>query len=156
MGVDIGAEKFLQVVGEAGGEALVDQHSKDRVQSLDFAGPSTVLAKVEIQLGRKLYTDFLSLLHLREGWQIVSKLFASRDAEACSPVDSTPPSFSHAELSAVLAEYIAACRTSDAKRLEAVLHPSCKTFAVRVDGELREVSSQAFVDRTGGFYAPLP
>lgn len=154
--VDIDAQQFLQIVGEASGSAAANQHVKDKILGIDFAGPGTAVAKVEIQLGQKVYSDFLALLRLSEGWRIIAKLFTSRDVEACSQVDSTPPMYSHAELSTTLAEYITACRTSNADRLRAVLHPSCQTFAVRLDGELRAVSSEAFIDRTGNFYAPLP
>jgi len=154
--VDIDAQRFFEIVGEATGERAPSQHLKDRVWSIDFAGPDTVLAKVEILLGTSIYTDYLSLLRLQEGWRVISKLFTSRSAVAPAFVDTTPPAAAHAEIGAAVAEYISACRTSDGPRLQAVLHPSCCTFAVRRDGTLREVDANAFVARTGSVYSPLP
>lgn len=154
--VDIDSSRFLQIVGEATGERVAQLHLEDRVLGIDFAGPDTVLAKVEISLGATIYTHFLSLLRLREGWRVVAKLFTSRAAATTSFIDSTPPANSHGEIGVVLSEFIAACRNSDAKRLQALLHPACSTYAVRRDGTLREVGADAFVERTGAVYAALP
>jgi len=154
--VDIPASRFLDIVGQASGDQVAEQHQQDRVLGLDFAGPCTVLAKVQVQLGQSLYTDFLSLLKLEQGWLIVSKLFTSRTADSLAFVDTAAPAFAHSEISLTLAEFITACRTSDASRLRAVLHPTCQTLAVRKDGVLREVTAEAFIERTGSFYAPLP
>merc|ERR1712118_32075 len=66
--VDISAERFLAIVAESTSEKPVNQHVQDQVLGIDFAGPDTAMAKLEISLGSTVYTDFLSLLRLQDGW----------------------------------------------------------------------------------------
>ena len=47
------------------------------------------MAKVEITLGDKTYTDYQVLLRLAAGWKI-AKLFASRSGASPGCVDTTP------------------------------------------------------------------
>jgi len=53
------------------GEARVD-----KILAIDVAGPQTALAKVQLAIGPKLFTDNLSLLKLNGRWQIISKTFS--------------------------------------------------------------------------------
>ena len=74
--VDIGAEDFFSIVGE--GTYSESNAAQDAVHSIQFSSAQTAIAKLEITLGDKTYTDFLALLRLERGWQICAKLFASR------------------------------------------------------------------------------
>ena len=47
----------------------------DRILSIDKSGPEAALAKVQIAIAPKLYTDYLSLLKLDGRWQIISKTY---------------------------------------------------------------------------------
>ncbi|MDX2203526.1 MAG: nuclear transport factor 2 family protein [Hyphomicrobiaceae bacterium] len=47
----------------------------DRIVSIDFAGPETALVKLECSIHPRYFTDYLTLLKLKDGWRIVSKTF---------------------------------------------------------------------------------
>ena len=47
----------------------------DRIVSLSVAGSTWAAAQVELSIGTKLFTDYLSFLKLEGRWQIVSKVF---------------------------------------------------------------------------------
>ena len=44
--------------------------------SIDKSGPEVALAKVQIAIGPRLYTDYLNLLRIDGRWQIVSKIYS--------------------------------------------------------------------------------
>jgi len=48
---------------------------RDKILSIKFAGPSTAFAHVECAIGHKFFNDFLTLIHLDNRWQIISKVF---------------------------------------------------------------------------------
>lgn len=48
---------------------------RDRVLSVEFAGPMTALVRLECSIGQKLFTDLLSLVKVEGRWQIISKVF---------------------------------------------------------------------------------
>jgi len=56
--------------------AAVNQKRLDRVLSIDKAGPEAALAKVQIAIGPKLFTDYLNLLRIDGRWQIISKIYS--------------------------------------------------------------------------------
>lgn len=47
----------------------------DRIVSIDFSGPETAFVKVECALHPRYFTDYLTLLKLKDGWKVVSKTF---------------------------------------------------------------------------------
>ena len=48
----------------------------DRIVSIDMSGPETAFVKVECQIPPRYFTDYLTLLKLKDGsWKIVSKTF---------------------------------------------------------------------------------
>lgn len=51
------------------------QRRHDRILLLDRAGPEMVLAKVQLAIGPKLFTDYLSLLRLDGRWRIIAKAY---------------------------------------------------------------------------------
>ena len=56
--------------------AADNQKRLDRVLSIDKAGPEAALAKVQIAIGPKLFTDYLNILRIDGRWQIVSKIYS--------------------------------------------------------------------------------
>ena len=55
--------------------AAENQKRLDRVLSIDKSGPEVALAKVQIAIGPRLYTDYLNILQIDGRWQIVSKIY---------------------------------------------------------------------------------
>jgi hypothetical protein len=49
------------------------QKRHDRIVLLDRAGPAMILAKVQLAIGPKLFTDYLSLLRIDGRWRIIAK-----------------------------------------------------------------------------------
>ena len=47
----------------------------DRILSIDMSGPEAALVKLQIAIGPKLFTDYLSLLKLDGRWKIISKTY---------------------------------------------------------------------------------
>ena len=47
----------------------------DRIVTIDRAGPESALAKVQLAIGPKLFTDYLSLLKVDGRWQIIAKTY---------------------------------------------------------------------------------
>ena len=56
--------------------AAANQKRRDRVLSIDKSGPEAALAKVQIAIGPKLFTDYLNLLRIDGRWQIVAKIYS--------------------------------------------------------------------------------
>ena len=56
--------------------AAENQKRRDRVLSIDKSGPEAALAKVQIAIGPRLYTDYLNLLRIDGRWQIVAKIYS--------------------------------------------------------------------------------
>lgn len=48
---------------------------RDRIVSLEFAGPVTAFARVDCAIGPKLFTDFLTLIFTDGRWQIIAEVF---------------------------------------------------------------------------------
>ena len=51
------------------------QKRQDCILSIDKSGAESALARVQIAIGAKLFTDYLSLLKLDGRWQIISKTY---------------------------------------------------------------------------------
>ncbi len=56
--------------------AAENQKRLDRVLSVDKSGPEAALAKVQIAIGPRLYTDYLNFLRIDGRWQIISKIYS--------------------------------------------------------------------------------
>jgi hypothetical protein len=55
--------------------AVQRQKRHDRILQIDKAGPESALAKVQIAIGPKLFTDYLSLLRIDGRWRIIAKTY---------------------------------------------------------------------------------
>lgn len=51
------------------------QKRQDRILMIDRAGSESALAKVQLAIGAKLFTDYLTLLRLDGRWRIISKTY---------------------------------------------------------------------------------
>ncbi len=51
------------------------QKRQDHILSIDKSGAESALARVQIAIGPKLFTDYLSLLKIDGRWQIISKTY---------------------------------------------------------------------------------
>jgi hypothetical protein len=47
----------------------------DRIVSIDLSGPETAFVKLECSIHPRYFTDYLTLLKLKDGWRVVSKTF---------------------------------------------------------------------------------
>ena len=45
----------------------------DRIVSIDLSDPEAAFVKLECSLPPRYFTDYLTLLELKDGWRIVSK-----------------------------------------------------------------------------------
>lgn len=55
--------------------AVTGQKRLDKILSIDKSGAESALVKLQIAIGPKLFTDYLSMLKLDGRWQIISKTY---------------------------------------------------------------------------------
>lgn len=67
--------EYFPIVDQRPSPASLGQPRRDRILSIEFAGPVTAFARVECAIAPRLFTDFLTLVRLDGRWQIVSKVF---------------------------------------------------------------------------------
>ncbi|MES2613473.1 MAG: nuclear transport factor 2 family protein [Pseudomonadota bacterium] len=67
--------EYFPIVEQRPSPASLGQPRRDRVLSIEFAGPVTAFARVECAIAPRFFTDFLTLVRLGGRWQIVSKVF---------------------------------------------------------------------------------
>ena len=56
--------------------AATEQRRQDRILLIDRSGPEAALAKVQLAIGPRLFTDYLSLLRLDGRWRIIAKVYS--------------------------------------------------------------------------------
>jgi hypothetical protein len=67
--------EYFPIVAARPAPASRGEARRDRIVSLEFAGPVTAFARVECAIGPKRFTDFLSLIFVDGRWQIIAKVF---------------------------------------------------------------------------------
>ncbi|MDJ0950342.1 MAG: nuclear transport factor 2 family protein [Alphaproteobacteria bacterium] len=67
--------EYLGLVAGRPSPQSQDMKRFDRILSIDFSGPTTALAKVELGVPPKYFTDYLTLLKLDGRWRIISKTY---------------------------------------------------------------------------------
>ncbi len=67
--------EYFPIVDQRPSPASGGQARRDRILSIEFAGPVTAFARVECAIAPRFFTDFLTLVRLDGRWQIVSKVF---------------------------------------------------------------------------------
>ncbi len=68
-------EAYFAVVDERPSPASRGEQRRDRILSIEFAGPVTAFARVECAIGPKFFTDLLTFVYLDGRWQIMAKVF---------------------------------------------------------------------------------
>ncbi len=68
-------EEYFPVVAERESPASRGEARTDAIESVEFAGPVTALARVRCSIGPKHFTDLLSLVQVDGRWQIIAKVF---------------------------------------------------------------------------------
>ncbi|WP_329382623.1 nuclear transport factor 2 family protein [Streptomyces sp. NBC_01351] len=71
----LGMDEYLPIVARRESPATRGEVRRDRIVSVEFAGPVTALARVECAIGPRRYTDLLTLLRVDGRWQIIAKVF---------------------------------------------------------------------------------
>jgi len=67
--------EYLPIVAARESPESRDEVRTDAIESIEFAGPVTALARVRCSIGPKQFTDLLSLVRVEGRWQIVAKVF---------------------------------------------------------------------------------
>ena len=73
--VDLPREKWFEFVKGRGSPQSKGLTRHDRIVSIDMSGPETALVKLECAIHPRYFTDYLTLLKLKDGWRVVSKTF---------------------------------------------------------------------------------
>jgi len=68
-------DEYFPIVDKRLSPASRGEKRNDRILSVEFAGPVTAYARVECSIGKKFFTDFLTLIYVEGKWQIISKVF---------------------------------------------------------------------------------
>lgn len=71
----LGMDEYFPVVEKREPPASRNETRRDRILSIEFAGPVTALARVECAIGPKFFTDLLTFVKLDGRWQIIAKVF---------------------------------------------------------------------------------
>lgn len=68
-------DEYLPIVDARPSPASRGEPRRDRIVSIEFAGPVTAFARVECAIAPKAFVDFLFLVRLDGRWQIIAKVF---------------------------------------------------------------------------------
>jgi hypothetical protein len=68
-------DEYLPIVDKRPSPASKHEERRDRIVSIELAGPVTAFARVECAIAPKSFTDLLTLVHVDGRWQIISKVF---------------------------------------------------------------------------------
>ncbi len=68
-------DAYFAVVDKRPSPFSLGEARRDRIVSIEFAGPVTAFARVNCAIGPKYFTDFLTLVWIDGAWRIISKVF---------------------------------------------------------------------------------
>ncbi|PIW27414.1 MAG: hypothetical protein COW30_10600 [Rhodospirillales bacterium CG15_BIG_FIL_POST_REV_8_21_14_020_66_15] len=68
-------EEFQKVVEGRGAPEAAGYPRKERIVSIDFAGPDTANVKVEVLVGKRDFTDLLACIRVNGEWKIIAKTY---------------------------------------------------------------------------------
>lgn len=71
----IDLDEYLAIVSKRQSPAARSETRTDRVLSIDFAGDSAALARVQCSIASKRFSDLLTLVRDQDGWRIIAKVF---------------------------------------------------------------------------------
>jgi 4-oxalocrotonate tautomerase len=73
--VNLGMAEYLPIVAARVSPESRGEVRRDRVLSIELAGPVTAAVRVECSIGPKFFTDLLTMIRLDGRWQIIAKVF---------------------------------------------------------------------------------
>ena len=73
--VRLSMAEYLPIVAARESPESRGEVRTDAIESIEFAGPVTALARVKCSIGPKQFTDLLSLVRVDARWQIIAKVF---------------------------------------------------------------------------------
>jgi 4-oxalocrotonate tautomerase len=68
-------DDYLPMVAAREAPAARGEARRDRIVSVERAGPVTARAVVECAIGPRSFTDYLTLVHVEGRWRIIAKVF---------------------------------------------------------------------------------
>lgn len=71
----LGMDEYFPIVDKRPSPASRGEKRRDRIVSIEFAGPVTALARVNCAIGPKYFTDLLTLVCTDGEWRIIAKVF---------------------------------------------------------------------------------
>jgi hypothetical protein len=60
------------------------EQRRDTILSIDASGPKSALARVQISIGPRLFTDYLNLLKIDGEWRIIAKVYSWVELQAAA------------------------------------------------------------------------
>jgi len=69
-------DDYFEVIAQRPSPASRAEPRRDAIDSIDLAGSNTALARVRCAIGRRDFTDYLSLVRENGRWLIMAKVFA--------------------------------------------------------------------------------
>jgi 4-oxalocrotonate tautomerase len=73
--VNLGMAEYLPIVAARPSPESRGEARRDRIVSIELAGPVTAAVRVECSIGLKFFTDLLTMVRLDGRWQIIAKVF---------------------------------------------------------------------------------
>ncbi len=68
-------EEYFPIVDARPSPASRGEARTDRIESIEFAGPVTAIARLRCSIEPRHFIDLLTLIHVEDRWQIISKVF---------------------------------------------------------------------------------
>lgn len=73
--VHLGMDEYFPIVDKRPSPASRGEVRRDRIVSIELAGPVTAFARVNCAIGPRFFTDLLTLIRVDGRWQIIAKVF---------------------------------------------------------------------------------
>lgn len=73
--VHLGMDEYFPIVDKRPSPASRGEARRDRIVSIELAGPVTAFARVNCAIGPRFFTDLLTLIRVDGRWQIIAKVF---------------------------------------------------------------------------------
>jgi Putative lumazine-binding len=73
--VHLSVAEYFPIVDRRPSPASRGEPRRDRIISIEIAGPVTAFVRLECAIGPKHFIDLLTLIRVDDRWQIISKVF---------------------------------------------------------------------------------
>ena len=68
-------DEYVPVVAARQSPASRGEQRRESIDSIEFAGENTAVARVRCSIGQRDFVDFLTLIRSEHGWRIIAKVF---------------------------------------------------------------------------------